>query len=101
VVGRLSTYEGPAEEIDRVKDGFERLTDELRTMDGFEHAYLLVDRATGEAMTLTIWDNEAAAESSAERAKEMREEVAAAAQAGIKSVQNYEIALRVPRLTDS
>ena len=101
MVGRLSTYEGPAEEVDRVRDGFERLTDELRTMNGFEDAYLLVDRDSGEAMTLTIWDNEAAAESSADRAREMREEVASAAQAGIKSVRNYEIALRVPRLTDS
>ena len=101
MVGRLSTYEGPADAIDRVRGEFERLTDELRTMDGFEHAYLLVDRGSGEAMTLTLWDNEAAAEGSAERAKEMREEAARAAQHEIKSVRNYEVALRVGRLTDS
>jgi heme-degrading monooxygenase HmoA len=101
VVGRLSTYEGPADAIDPMRGEFERLTDELRTLDGFEQAYLLVDRGSGEAMTLTVWDNEAAAESSAERAREMREQVAAAAQHEIKGVRNYEIALRVGRLTDS
>ena len=101
MVGRLSTYEGPADAIDRMRGEFERLTDELRTMNGFEHADLLVDRDSGEAMTLTLWDNEAAAEASAERAKGMREEVARAAQHEIKSVRNYEVALRVGRLTDS
>ena len=61
MVGRLSTYEGPADAIDRMRGEFERLTDELRTMNGFEHADLLVDRDSGEAMTLTLWDSEEAA----------------------------------------
>jgi len=101
VVARLSTYEGPAEEIDRMRDSFERLTDELRSLDGFEDAYLLIDSGSGNAITLTLWDNQAAVESSAGRAQQMREEVASAAQHQIKSVDNYEVRLHVGRMTDS
>src|SRR5207248_7319623 len=101
MVARLSTYEGPADEIDRMRDSFERLTDELRSLDGFEDAYLLVDRESGRAVTFTLWDNQAALESSAERANQMREEVASAASHEIKSVDSYEVRLHVGRLTDS
>jgi len=101
MVARLSTYDGPAEEIDRMRDSFERLTDELRGMDGFEDAFLLVDRDSGSAITLTLWDNQAAVEASAERAEQMRQEVASAASHEIKSVDNYEVRLHVGRMTDS
>jgi len=101
MVARLSTYEGPSEEIDRMRDSFERLTDELRSLDGFEDAYLLIDRESGKAVTLTLWDNQSALESSAERATQMREEVAGAASHEIASVDGYEVRLHVGRLTDS
>jgi len=101
VVARLSTFEGPPDAIDRMREDFNRLGDELQEMKGFEEAYLLVDRDAGRAVAFTRWDNRAALEASTEKANEMRERVASAAQYEIKTVDSYEIALRVGRLTDS
>ena len=101
VVARLSTFEGPPDAIDRMREDFNRLGDELQEMKGFEEAYLLVDRGAGRAVAFTRWDNRAALEASTEKANEMRERVASAAQYEIKTVDSYEIALRVGRLTDS
>ena len=101
VVARLSTFEGPADAIERMRQDFDRLGDELREINGFEDGYLLVDRDTGRVVTFTLWDNRAALEASTEKANEMRERVASAAQYEIKTVDSYEIALRVGPLTDS
>jgi hypothetical protein len=84
-----------------MREDFDRLGDELREIDGFEDGWLLVDRETGRAVTFTLWDNRTALEASTEKANEMRERVASAAQYEIKAVDSYEIALRVRRFTDS
>jgi heme-degrading monooxygenase HmoA len=92
VHARASTYEG---DVDRLIEGFERQTDLVRGLDGFAHAYLLVDRGAGRAMTVTLWDSEQALEDSAARAAHLREEASETAGATIGSVESYEVALQV------
>jgi heme-degrading monooxygenase HmoA len=81
-----------------VDDGvrnFEDTKDALRQLDGFEGAYLLVDRHGGRVMTITLWSTEQTAEASAERANQIRQEAAGAAGLSIDSVGTYEVALQI------
>jgi heme-degrading monooxygenase HmoA len=94
VHARVSTYEG---DVDRLIKGFERQIDLVRRLDGFAHAYLLVDRAAGRAMTVTLWDSAEALAASASRAAHLREEATELAAATIGSVDGYELAFDVDR----
>ncbi len=87
---RVSTYRG---ETERLLEGFRRTTEPLAQLDGFERAYFLTDDAAGEAMTVTLWDSEAAMEASAEWASKAREHAAHDSGADIESVRTYEVAL--------
>ena len=89
---RVSTYEG---DVDRLIEGFERQADLVRGLDGFAHAYLLVDRAGGRAMIVALWDSAEALDASASRAAHLREEASEAAAATVGSVDSYEIAFDV------
>jgi heme-degrading monooxygenase HmoA len=91
---RVSSYEG---DVDRLIEGFRRQADLVRRLDGFARAYLLVDRAGGTAMTVTLWESEAALDASASRAAHLREEATETAGATIGSVGSYELALEVER----
>jgi heme-degrading monooxygenase HmoA len=92
VHARISTYEG---DVDRLIQGFERQTDLVRGLEGFARAYLLVDRAGGTAVTVTLWSSEDALDASASRAARLREEATETAGATIGPVDTYEVALVV------
>jgi heme-degrading monooxygenase HmoA len=95
---RVSRYEG---DVDRLVDGFRRQTDLLRGLDGFAHAYLLVDRDAGRAMTVTLWDSPEALEASASRAAHLREEATENAGATIGSVESFDVAVDLERTAAS
>jgi heme-degrading monooxygenase HmoA len=87
---RVSTYRG---ETERLLDGFRRTTQPLTQLEGFERAYFLIDAAAGHAMTLTLWDSQAAMAASAEWASKAREHAAHDSGATVESVHGYEVAL--------
>jgi hypothetical protein len=76
-------------------DGFRSVTDALEEIDGFSHAYFMIDRDSGKAMSITIWNDEAALNASANKADELRKKGTQPATATIESVQHYEIPLTV------
>ena len=92
---RVSTYAGTPEQAEEGIRNFQRLTEGLQSMDGFEGAYLLVDRGSGRAMTITLWSSEEALQASAERAKQMRQEAAGGAGMSIDTVENYAVAMQI------
>lgn len=92
---RVSTCAGPPDGVDDGIRNFEGMTDSLLQLDGFQGAYLLVDRSAGRAMTITLWSSEEAAEASAERASQMRHEAAGGAGLTTESVDTYEVAVGV------
>jgi heme-degrading monooxygenase HmoA len=94
VYARVSTYEG---DVDRLIEGFERQVDLVRGLEGFAHAYLLVDRAGGRAMIVALWDSAEALDATASRAAHLREEASEAAAATVGSVDSYEVAFDVAR----
>ena len=89
---RVSTYSGDA---DRLLEGFSDVSQPLEAIDGFSHAYFMVDRENGKGISITIWDSEEALLASVAKADELRRRGAEAGGAQIESVQHYEIGLTV------
>jgi heme-degrading monooxygenase HmoA len=90
---RVSSYQ--ASDPERLVEGFRSVTDSLEGIDGFSHAYFMVDHASGKAMSITIWDSEDALNASMSQADELRKRGTAASGTAIQSVQHYEIPLTV------
>jgi heme-degrading monooxygenase HmoA len=86
---RVSLYE--TDDPDGLVQGFAGVTGELENVDGFSHAYFLVDRVTGNAASITIWDSEEALRASSAKADELRQQGTEPSGSTIKSVDNYEI----------
>jgi len=87
---RVSRYRGDA---DRLRAGFEAVTDELEKLDGFSHAYFLTDGEHSRAMSITLWSSREALDASAERAHQMRTQATSPSDATIESVESYEVVL--------
>jgi heme-degrading monooxygenase HmoA len=89
---RVSSYEGDAEPL---REGFQRATDPLEQIPGFERAYFLIDSDSGKAMSITMWESREALEVSAEAANRLRQDATEPSGATIKSVETYEVAITV------
>jgi heme-degrading monooxygenase HmoA len=87
---RVSTYQG---ETERLVEGFGRTTDPLARLEGFERAYFLVATTGRQAMSITLWDSEAAMAASAEWANRAREHAAHDSGAVVESVTGFEVAV--------
>jgi len=80
-------------------EGFKSVTDALEQIDGFSHAYFMVDRNSGKAISITIWDNEDALNASVSKADALRKQATQPSGATIDSVEHYEIPLTVGAAT--
>jgi heme-degrading monooxygenase HmoA len=91
---RVSTYRG---DTDQLVDGFRRTIAPLEDKTGFVRALFLTRQDAGAAMTITVWESEAAMSSSAEWASKAREHAAHESGATIESVATYDVALAVDK----
>lgn len=89
---RVGTYQGDAGEL---RAGFERQTEALEQVDGFERADFLIDADSGKAMSITVWESKEALDASAEAANRMRADATEPSGATIVSVDSYEVAITV------
>jgi heme-degrading monooxygenase HmoA len=90
---RVSTYR--AADADQLLEGFRSVTDELEQMDGFSHAYFMVDRTSGKGMSITVWQSEEALKASVAATDELRKRGADTGGGSIESVEHYEIGITV------
>ena len=90
---RVSTYNAP--DADKLLEGFDTVTSRLEEVDGFSHAYFLVDRESGKALSITLWSSEEALEASVAKADELRKQGTQTGGGTIESVQHYEVGLTV------
>jgi heme-degrading monooxygenase HmoA len=82
--GRLTRIKVPPEGIKEAIDTFEeRVVSQAKREPGFQGIALLVNRDTGEGVTIAYWKDLEAMEASAERMNKLREAVAAASTAGM------------------
>jgi heme-degrading monooxygenase HmoA len=90
---RVSTYR--ADDGERLIEGFRSVTDQLEEIDGFSGAHFLVDRESGKAISITLWDDEEALNASRQKADELRQQGTSAGGGSIESVEHYEVAMTV------
>ena len=60
---------------------------------GFEGMYVLVDRESGNALAITLWESREAMQASEEMGTSSREEVVRIAGGSVVDVERYEVAL--------
>jgi heme-degrading monooxygenase HmoA len=89
---RVSTYRFPSDNVESVIQSFNQALDELAEQPGLERTEVLVDRSSGKALTITVWDSEETLRSSVETADRLRRDAAEAAGASIVDVSHYEVA---------
>ena len=90
---RVSTFEGGS--IEQIEEGTrllrERVLPAAQQLDGFMGVISLADRAGRKQLTITLWESEEAMQASEEAANRLRQDAADALQAGIASVERYEV----------
>jgi len=72
-------------------EGIEHVLPALRQQDGFSGALVLVERASGKVLGLTLWENEQAMNATEEAAYWLRVFSAEAAGGMITDVERYEV----------
>jgi heme-degrading monooxygenase HmoA len=91
---RVSTYQGSPQQIDEGLDhARQNILPRVRAVDGFEGVYYLVDRQSGRALSITLWESEETMRASEEEANRLRGESAEAAGATVEGVERYEVAI--------
>lgn len=89
---RLSTYQGsPVSPEGDVIAQSEAVVQRVRDVPGFLGVYYLVDRASGRAMSLTLWEDEGTMRESEELGARIREETAQREGQRIVSVERFEV----------
>jgi heme-degrading monooxygenase HmoA len=95
VYARVSTLEGPPDQID---EGLRYIREQIlpnafQDDEGFKGALALADRQSGKTLTITFWESEEAMHATEEEANQRRTQIAEAANATIESVETYEVAV--------
>ena len=91
---RLSTLEGPPEQIDAgTRRAIEDVFPRVRELDGFAGVISLGDRKTGTTKLVTLWTSADALTASTEAANALRREAADSADGAIASVEQFEVAI--------
>jgi hypothetical protein len=86
---RVSTYE--VADCERFVAGLVKIVDSLHKLDGFSHAYLLVDRECREAVSITVWESQEALQRSVPIANRIRELGTRPSGADVLTIREYEI----------
>jgi len=91
---RVARYEVPPDRCDDAVKAFLDSAREIADMDGFGQGYILVDSETGIALSLTLWDNHAAFETSATKAALARRRAVDAVDGEVEWVQTFDVVAR-------
>jgi serine phosphatase RsbU (regulator of sigma subunit) len=67
-----------------------RIQEKQRQMDGYEGSFFFMDRQSGKAITITLWESEEAMQRSEEEVRPLRKEMAGGL-ANIVDVEHYEV----------
>jgi heme-degrading monooxygenase HmoA len=90
---RVTTLSGDPTRVDEGIRHFEsQVIPEMSKLQGFRAAILLVDRATGEAVSFTVWDSERDLEASSSQAGPVRATASEVMGATDPQVESYEVA---------
>jgi heme-degrading monooxygenase HmoA len=89
---RVSAYHAD-EDAEKLKAAFQDTIGPLQQVEGFSHAYFLIDADTGRAVSMTIWESEKAMAESEAGGEERRRRRAEISGASVDSVDHFEVGL--------
>jgi heme-degrading monooxygenase HmoA len=90
---RVARYQIPQEKFGEVVGAFREPVERLKDVEGNRGGYLLIDRDNCTALTLTLWENQAALEASEVAAGRLRAEAINALDGDIQMIDTCEVAL--------
>jgi heme-degrading monooxygenase HmoA len=90
---RVVRYQIPEARFGEVVPAFRDAVEQLREVEGHKGGYLLIDRDNSAALTVTLWDNQAAMEAGEVTASRLRSEAINAVEGEIQGVNRCEVAL--------
>ena len=93
---RVTTFRGsPGASEEALEQGLRMLKEQVvpaaQAVSGYKGVVAVGDRATGKAITLTLWESEGAMRESEAAANRLREDAARAMSEAIESVERYEL----------
>src|SRR5918912_3033434 len=89
---RVSTYEGATGQAEDVRQAVEGMAEQVRANAGFQRGYFLLDRSSGKALSITLWESEQALQASASAVNPLRTQLAQAlGSSGQPGVSTYEV----------
>jgi len=94
VFARIVTYTQANPSPDRIEQGLRRTRERLpgiRELDGIEGAYFFVDRHSGKAIFISLWESEQAMQRSDEVMRPFRAEISGTFAANRVDVEYYEV----------
>ena len=92
---RLARYEVPEERLTEAVAAFEDAARELEGEDGLRGGYILRDADSGGIVSITLWDNRLALETSEVRAARLRQGAMQQVEGSVASVQCLEVAVDI------
>jgi heme-degrading monooxygenase HmoA len=96
VFARIATYTAQPSPY-RIEQGIRRAREKvlprIRQMDGYEGAYIFVDRHSGKAISISLWESEEAMHRSEEAVRALRDEIAGGLGTQTVDVEHYEVAV--------
>ena len=90
---RATTIQASPEAAEQGIDQYRQALSAFRGIAGNQGAFLFVDRSSGKAIGVTLWESEQAMTESREQADQLRQQAAQQAQGQIQSVDEYEVAV--------
>jgi heme-degrading monooxygenase HmoA len=95
---RVSFYQlAEGGDIEDAVSGFDGSIGTVQQMEGNQGLMLLVDRDSGKAITITLWDTEESLQSTSEQADSVRKQAADAGGLSIQEVEQYEVVRDIGR----
>lgn len=71
--------------------GFDDSIETVQQMEGNQGLMLLLDRDSGKAISITLWDDEKSLQSTSEQANAVRKQAADTGGLSIEGVESYEV----------
>ncbi len=90
---RAARYQIPEDKMEEGIEAFREAAEKLSDIEGTTGGYLLIDRDNCTAITVTLWENRVAMESSEVHASRLRSAAIAEVEGEIKAVDRCEVAL--------
>ena len=89
---RVSTYEGNAEDFDSGLDKVKAdVVPKVRSLPGSKGLFLMVDRSTGQSLSIALYDSQETLDNTRKQAEDARSQAAEDFGSKVTSVVEYEV----------